>query len=426
MEIFRENPDLSPLSETIIQEALELSIQTKTIKKILLIPPDITRYHSHAGAITRHYYERLKATATVDILPALGTHEPMTKEELDDMYYDIPHDRFIVHRWRDDVVKVGEVPGDYVAQITEGLWREPVTMEINKIILDPSYDLIISIGQVVPHEVIGMANHAKNVFVGCGGKSTINQSHMIGAVYGMERMMGKDHTPVRKVLDYAWKHFLKDVPLIFVLTVTTAPMGKVLTHGLYIGDTRQALEKAVATSQKLNIDYVEEPIKTCVVYLDPKEFKSTWLGNKAVYRTRMAIKDGGELIIIAPGIDKFGEDPQIDALIRTFGYVGRNRVLELFKTQATLRQNMSAAAHLIHGSSDGRFKITYAVKGLSIEEIESVNYAAMDYDEAIKRFPIDQLKPGFQILKDGQKIFYIQNPALGLWADRQRFDGTAK
>jgi len=421
MEIFRQNVDLSPLSNDTIDAALRESIKGKNIQKILLIPPDITRYHSNAGYITNFYYHALKKSATVDILPALGTHDPMTEAEVFDMYHDIPFDRFIVHKWREDVVQIGEVPQSYVSEITDGLWNESVVIELNKLILDPSYDLIISIGQVVPHEVIGMANHSKNIFVGCGGKSTINQSHMIGAVYGMEKMMGKDHTPVRKVLDYAWKHFLKSIPLIFVLTVTSALKNNISTHGLFIGDTRKVLENAISVSQKININFLEIGIKKCVVYLDPKEFRSTWLGNKAIYRTRMAIQDKGELIVLAPGIHKFGEDSKIDQLIRKYGYVGRDKVLKLFKENDDLKQNMGAAAHLIHGSSDERFTITYAVKEISLKEIESVNFKALSYEDALISYPIDQWVPGYNLLPNGEKVYFIQNPALGLWINKEKF-----
>ncbi len=421
MEIFRHLPNDAPLSNQEIKDALIESLKGKTFKKVLLIPPDITRYHSNAGMITNTYYHLLKDQAIVDILPALGTHDPMTKEEVSDMYGDIPFERFIVHRWRTDIVKVGEVPASYVKSITDGLWESSVTMELNKVILDPSYDLIISIGQVVPHEVIGMANHAKNIFVGCGGKSTIHQSHMIGAVYGMERMMGKDHTPVRKVLDYAWEHFIKDLPLIFVLTVTTAPNNHIQTHGLFIGDTRRVLEAAIEVSQRKNINFVKTGIKKCIVYLDPKEFRSTWLGNKAIYRTRMAVADGGDLIVIAPGIMKFGEDETIDHLIRKYGYVGRDQVLQLFKQNEDLQKNMSAAAHLIHSSSEGRFNITYAVKDIEQEAIRKVNFSAMKYEDAIKQYPIGTFSPGYNTLPNGEDIYFIPNPALGLWINEEKF-----
>ena len=267
-----------------------------------------------------------------------------------------------------------------------------------------------------------MANHSKNLFVGVGGSDMIHKSHMVGAVYGMERMMGKDHTPVRKIFDYGMEHFLKDRPILFVLTVCTAPEGESAMHGLFIGEGRNCLTEAVKLAQEKNIDFVEHGIQKCVVYLDPSEFKSTWLGNKAVYRTRMAIADGGELIILAPGVTKFGEDAQVDRLIRKYGYRGRLRTLEAFnKLENTdLRENMGAAAHLIHGSSDGRFSITYAVKDITCEEIESVGFRSASYDELAKKFDPENLHYGCNTV-DGEEIYYIPNPALGLWINREKF-----
>lgn len=415
-----ENPE--GLKTADIKKAIIDYVKDKDLKKVLLLPPDYTRFHSNAGMITNTYYHYFKDHGiTVHILPALGTHEAMSKVECEDMYGDIPFEEFIYHNWREDVVEVGKVPEKYVKEITEGLWEKSVSLETNKRVIDRSYDLILSIGQVVPHEVIGMANQSKNVFVGCGGKTTIHQTHMIGAVFGMERMMGKDHTPVRKVLDYGVEHFLKDYPVHFVLTVTTAPKGDILTHGLYLSRDRSGLNKAIVKAQEMNIDFLDKGINKCIVYLDPKEFKSTWLGNKSVYRTRMAIADGGELIVLAKGINKFGEDKTIDELIRKYGYAGRLKVLEWFKENEDLQQNMSAAAHLIHGSSDDRFKITYAVKNISLEAVENVNFNAANYDDVVKRYNPNKLAYGWNTLPDGEEIFFIPNPALGLWIDKNKF-----
>lgn len=412
------------LSNEDIVNAIKQSLEGRNLKKVLIIPPDFTRFHSNAGFITNTYYHLLDDLGIeVDIIPALGTHVAMTKEECQKMYGDIPYDKFIAHNWREDVIRLGEVPGDYISSITDGLWSNSVDVNINKLVMDESYDLIISVGQVVPHEVVGMANHAKNLFVGVGGKDMINKSHMVGAVYGMERMMGKELTPVRKIFDYGMEHFLNDRPIIFVLTVTTAPQGNIKTWGLFISEKREAFSDAVKLAQEINIDYVDRPFKKCVVYLDPIEFKSTWLGNKSVYRTRMAMADGGELIVLAPGVEKFGEDKIIDKLIRKYGYTGRLHILEEFNAPENqdLRDNMSATAHLIHGSSDDRFKITYAVKKISKEEIQSVGFNPEDYDEVIKKYDPNKLKYGFNEV-DGEEVFYIPNPALGLWIDKNRFE----
>ncbi len=424
MEIFLKAKNDEGLSHEEIKEALLLSLEGKKLENVLIIPPDFTRFHSNAGFISNVYYHALTDIGcNVDILPALGTHVPVTEEEASTMFGDIPYERFIPHNWRKDVVKIGEVPAEYLEEITDGLWHDSVSVEINRLVMDEKYDLIISPGQVVPHEVIGMANHSKNLFVGVGGSDMINSSHMVGAVYGMERMMGRDHTPVRKVFDYALEHFLKDRPVIFALTVCTAPGGQIRTHGLFISEKRSALEKAIELAQEKNIDFVETGIKKCVVYLTPDEFKSTWLGNKSIYRTRMAIADGGELIVLAPGVERFGEDPIVDKLIRKYGYRGRINTLQQFEKSENqdLRDNMGAAAHLIHGSSDGRFSITYAVKNISKEEIESVGFIPADYDEMAMRYDPEKLSYGYNTLPDGEEVYFIPNPALGLWINKEKF-----
>ncbi len=406
------------LSPEEIKEALFKSIEGRTLKKVLIVPPDFTRFHSNAGYITNVYYHALEGIE-VDIMPALGTHAKMTKEECAEMFGDIPYEKFLEHRWRTDVVKVGTVPADYLEEISEGTWTEPIDCEVNQILFG-GYDLILSVGQVVPHEVVGMSNHSKNILVGLGGSKFINASHMVGALYGLERMMGRDNTVTRKLFDYCITHFLAKLPILWVLTVTTAPEGAIRMHGLFIGEGRKPLEAAISLAQRKNLDILDRPIGKCVVYLDPKEFKSTWLGNKAIYRTRMAIADGGELLVLAPGIEKFGEDPMQDAIIRKYGYVGRKRVLELFKTEKDLKENMGTAAHLIHGSSDGRFTITYAVRRMTKEEIEGVNFRYADYDEAKRRYDPEKLSAGWNRMPDGEEIFFIPNPALGLWMEESR------
>lgn len=411
------------ISDSQVLAVLKKSLEGRTIKKILLLPPDMTRLHSYAGKITALYYTMLKDTAQVDIMPALGTHDAMTPEECREFFGpDIPYAAFLPHRWKSDIVKIGEVPAEFVKEVSEGLIDYPIDVEINERLLDPTYDVIISIGQVVPHEVVGMANYSKNICVGCGGKTLINRSHFLGAVYGMEKAMGRDHSPVRKVFDYIENNFFAGLPLMYVLTVTTAEGDQVNLEGLFVGRERSLFERAVALSQQRNLIFLDRAPKKVVVYLDEREFKSTWLGNKAIYRTRMAIADGGELLVLAPGVRKFGEDEGIDVLLRKYGYCGRINVLEAYKANADLQENMSAAAHMIHGSSDGRFTITYAVEKLTREEVEGVHFNYLPLADALARYNPALLTDGFNTMPDGEEIFFISNPAIGLWADRQRFE----
>ncbi|MBR4941875.1 MAG: DUF2088 domain-containing protein [Clostridia bacterium] len=392
-----------------------------TPKNVLLLPPDITRLHSAGGKLASLLYSKLSPFADVFLMPALGTHEPMTKAERMAFFGDIPDDRFLVHDWRNGVCKLGDVPASFVNSVSEGIMNEDIPVEVNRELVSGKYDLVVSMGQVVPHEVVGMANWSKNIFVGIGGSAMINKSHLLGALYGMERMMGRDKTPVRKVFDYAHEHFLTDLPLYFFQTVTTNSENGVDIHGLFVGDKREVFEGAVELAMEKNIIFVDQPFKKVVVYLDPAEFKSTWLGNKAVYRTRMAMDDGGELIILAPEVYHFGEDAENDRVIRKYGYIGRKNILKLFAEEEELQKNQSVAAHLVHGSSDDRFSITYATRKISEEEIHSVGFDWMDYSEAVSKYDPKALRDGFNTLEDGEEIFYISNPALGLWAHRARF-----
>ena len=398
-----------------------LSQYPRRLRKVLLLPPDFTRGHSQAGLIVQILYRMLAPKTQVDIMPALGTHVPLSRDERLEMFGpDIPEKRFLVHNWRTDVVKIGEVPASYVAEVSEGLVDYAVDVEVNSRLLDPGYDAIMSIGQVVPHEVVGMANYTKNVLVGCGGKSMIDKTHFLGAVYGMERLMGRDHSPVRRVFDYAEEHFLCSLPLQYILTVTTAERGRPTIKGLFAGRDRSLFEEAVRLSRKHNFDLLDKPLRKVVVYLDPSHFKSTWLGNKAIYRTRMAIADRGELIVIAPGVKQFGEDQLVDGLIRKYGYSGTPRILEMVRQNEDLRGSLSAAAHLIHGSSEGRFDIVYAPGHLTRTEIEGVGFGYMPLDEAIARFNPDALHDGYNTV-GGEEIFYVSNPSLGLWSIAERF-----
>ncbi len=415
------------LSHNDLQEGLFEAFKKMGVKqKVLAVPPDYTRFQSRAGELTKLAWDYYEDKLT-DILPALGTHTPMTDEQITHMFGNTPRNLFREHDWRNDVVTLGEVPSDFVKTVSEGAVDFPWPAQVNKLLLEGNYDLILSIGQVVPHEVVGMANHNKNILVGTGGVEGINKSHFVGAAYGMEKMMGHADTPVRRIFNYASEHYLKDLPIVYVLTVVGVNKeGKLQTYGLFVGDSLDVFDLAAKLSLQVNFQMLGEPLDKVVVWLDPTEFKSTWLGNKSVYRTRMAIADGGELIVLAPALKEFGEDKEIDRLIRKYGYFGTPRTLKSVDENEELRTNLSAAAHLIHGSSEGRFNITYCPgnkpENLTKEEIESVGFNWGDIDEMMQRYPVGQLKEGYNTMPNGEKIFYISNPALGLWAYKERFE----
>ena len=389
-------------------------------KKILVVPPDITRLHSNAGELTQILYELWDAAngTTFDILPAIGTHAPMTEEQIAEMYSDLPKATYHVHHWRTGLYHFGEVPSEFVQEVSGGKLDYSIPVAVNRRLVEGEYELIISVGQVIPHEVIGIANGFKNILVGAGGVEMINKSHFLGAVDGMERLMGRTDTSVRRVLNYAHANYLKQLSILYVMSVMGAEAsGERVMRGLYVGDDAHTFEIAAALSRSVNMTFLDESLSKVVVYLDPREFKSTWLGNKAIYRTRMAMADDGELIIIAPGLREFGEDAEIDRLIRKYGYRGTPATLNAVSENPELQENLSAAAHLIHGSTEGRFKVTYATEHLTQTEIESVGYQWVSLNEVIAKYNPETLVDGFN---DGG-FFYISEPGQGLWELRSRF-----
>jgi nickel-dependent lactate racemase len=386
------------------------------IKRILIIPPDFTRYHSNAGKLTEILYHYLRDKSEITILPALGTHAPLTNEEIRLMFGEIPENVFLIHDWRNDVVNLGTIPSDYIEDISDQKLNYTIEVEISKH-LQSNFDLIVSIGQVVPHEVAGMANGNKNILVGLGGSDMINKSHFLGACYGMERIIGKTNTPVRTLFDYTFDMFLREIPLIYIHTVIEPyPLGKNAVAGLFGGERDKPFRNAAKLSRKLNIKTLEKPVERFVVYLDPKEYKSTWVGNKAIYRTRMALENDGELIILAPGLDRFGEDQTIDKLIRKYGYRTTQEILTRVEQNKDLRENLSAAAHLIHGSTENRFTVTYCTNSISKTEIEKVNYRYKDLSDVVQVYNPRELKEGYNSLPNGEEIYFIRNTSLGLWS----------
>jgi nickel-dependent lactate racemase len=408
------------LSQETLHSAVDaLQAQFPSARRILILPPDFTRCHSYGGELTQLLYRRFAAAgAEIDVMPALGTHMPMTPEE-QRMFFGtaVPASRILTHRWQSDTVCLGKIPGEVVSRISEGLYREPIDVELNHRLLDGKYDLILSVGQVVPHEVVGMANYSKNLFVGVGGRSMINQSHLLSAVCGMEKALGVRDSPTRQLYDYAQQQFVDGkLPVVFLLTVVTCHEKSTQLNGLYIGTERTAFEKACALSQELNITRVSRRAKKVVAYLDPAELKTTWVGNKGIYRTRMIVEDGGELLLLAPGVRAFGENAEMDAMTRRYGYTGRAHILELVD-QGVFDGRAMSAAHLIQGSSDGRFTITYATRPelLSREEVEGVGYHWMDYEQAAERYRPETAADGWNRTGDGEEFYYVGAPALGLW-----------
>lgn len=421
-----ERPAIEQACDRLLTEAKD-RLGVSSYRRVLLLPPDITRAHAGVGWITEYLYHRLdEAGAEVHVIPTLGQHVPHTPEDNRWMFGTIPEERIHAHDWKNGVTHVGTVPAEFVRMRTGGAvdWEMPI--DLNTMLMTQDWDLIINVGHIVPHEVLGFANHNKNYFIGLGGKRTLGASHLASAVYGIENNLGNLLTPVRACFNYAEEHFLGDLPDVYLQVVMDYREDGTLAHtGVYVGDDLDTYYAAARASMDQNITAFDEPVDKIVAVMQADEFRATWVANKAVYRTRMAMADGGELVIIAPGVERFGEQPEVDALIRKYGYLSKDEVLTRFETEADMQEIPHATAHLVHGSSEGRFTITYAPGALTREDIESVGYQYLDLDEALRRYDPEVLEDGWNTLPDGERIYFISTPSAGLWSTRDRLASRA-
>jgi len=413
---------LQELMERTIEEARRRICPNP--KRVLLLPPDITRAHSGAGRLTEILYNLLAFDSAVHVIPTLGQHVPHTHEQNVRMFGSIPQQRIHAHDWRGGCVKLGEIPADFVQQRTGGAANWPIPIVVNRMLMTGRWDLVIHVGHVVPHEVLGFANHNKNYFIGLGGKETICASHMAAACYGIENNLGTLVTPLRACFNKAEEDYLARLPDVYVQIVMARNEQDELVHtGLHVGDDAETYLAAARQSREQNITVLDKPIPKIVCLMQADEFASTWVANKAIYRTRMAIADGGELVVIAPGLDRFGEQPEVDALIRKHGYAGTPQIMEAWWDDPQLQDLAHAAAHLLHGSSEGRFKVTYAPGHLSRSDIESVHFQYADLRETLAQYPPDRLREGWNDLPSGERVFFIGSPAAGLWSTREKISG---
>jgi nickel-dependent lactate racemase len=378
-------------------------------------------------------YEELALTGCeVAVIPTLGQHRPHTEEENRWMFGKIPHEKIYAHDWRNGCTRVGTIPRVLVAETTGGVADWDIPIDLNTKLMTEPWDLVINVGHVVPHEVLGFANHNKNYFIGLGGKETICASHIAAAVYGIERNLGCLVTPLRACFNWAEQNYLGHLPDVYLQIVmrrTSLQNGgneKLITSGIYVGDDVETYLAAARASREQNITTFDKPVKKVVAVMQADEFRSTWVANKAVYRTRMAIADGGELLVIAPGLERFGEQPEVDALIRKYGYTGTPRILSLYKTERDLQEIAHGTAHLIHGSSEGRFTIRYAPGHLTKKEIEGVAYEYADLGEALWRYAPERMKEGWNTMPDGEEVFYISTPSAGLWSTEAKLHDPAR
>jgi nickel-dependent lactate racemase len=272
-------------------------------RRVLVIIPDHTRTVP-MGPLFRLIYECLAQHAEkLDYLIALGTHPPMSEEMIyqrvaitrDEHRSRFPKVRFFNHMWKDPeaLAEVGCLSADDISEITDGRFEEEVAITINRMVFD--YDLLLIVGPVFPHEVVGFSGGNKYLFPGIAGQRIIDFFHWLGAVITNPVIIGNKWTPVRKVVDRAAA--MVEVPR---LSLSLVVKGEGLA-GVYFGTPEEAWSQAADLSDKLHIEYKNKPFHT-VLSRAPEMYDDIWTAGKCMYKLEPVVADGGTLIIYAPHV----------------------------------------------------------------------------------------------------------------------------
>ncbi len=281
-------------------------------QRVLVIVPDNTR-SGPIGPVFAQLHELMtsgaqaggQTVAQIDVLIALGTHMALSREQMahrldvpvDELETRYPGVRIFNHEWEKEetFVSLGEISADEIEELSNGLLRETVDVRINKLVLE--YDLVLILGPVFPHEVVGFSGGNKYFFPGVSGPEVINFTHWLGAVMTSYEIIGSGYTPVRAVIDRAAS--LIPTPSRCVALVVT---GDDLA-GLYVGTPKEAWEAASQLSAQVHVRYLEHPVKR-VLSIMPPLYDDIWTAAKGMYKLEPVVAEGGEVVIYAPHIDE--------------------------------------------------------------------------------------------------------------------------
>jgi lactate racemase len=369
----------------IIHEALRV-IQPG--ERVLAIIPDRTRDdNTHVLFPIASDFLRKRGVAAFDVLVAQGTHPPMSEAQkllkiggtdFDGHLFD--------HRWDEpeELITLGELSAATVRELTGGLIEQSIPVSINKLLAPGTYATVIVFGATVPHEVAGFAGGAKYFFPGVAGPELTHTTHWLGALAGIENIIGRVETPTRRLIEAATE--LISARIISLNTVVSREAnGELVTYALFAGEIRDAFRRAAEVSRQVHIRYTGRKYKKVIALLDP-HYDELWVGGKASYKLGAIIKEGGELIIYAPHLTKLSETH--GTLIEKYGYAPLESVRDMLGVSPELRENLCIAAHLAHVTYAGRldaegrivprYRITMA-SGLDEETCRRVNLGYLDY-----------------------------------------------
>jgi nickel-dependent lactate racemase len=375
----------SSVLTAIVEQALDV---VQPGERVLAIIPDKTRDDNthHLFPVAADFLAQ-RGVASFDALVAQGTHPPMSEsQKLAKIGRTEFSGQLFDHRWDepDELITIGELSAETVRQLTNGLLQHAIPVSLNKLLAPGIYDTVLVFGATVPHEVAGFAGGAKYFFPGVAGPELTHTTHWLGALAGIENIIGQVDTPTRRLIEAAAD--LIPARIISLNTVVSRNGNdELVTYALFAGNIREAFRRAAEVSRQVHIRYTDRKYKRVVALLDP-HYDELWVGGKASYKLGAIVEEGGELIIYAPHLSKLSETH--GRLSEKYGYAPLESVRDMLGVSQELRENLCIAAHLAHVAYAGRldadgkvvprYRITMAT-GLDEETCRRVNLGYLDH-----------------------------------------------
>jgi nickel-dependent lactate racemase len=343
------------LSENQIREIVRQGIENASVagKRVLAIIPDTTRT-APMPLLFRLLCQSIQPEKTqLNFLIALGTHPQISEEEVlrhvgisrEEKEKKYGHIHLYCHEWNqpEHLTTIGTISSAVIENISQGLLREDIPVSINKRILD--YDLLLVVGPVFPHEVVGFSGGNKYFFPGIAGADVINSTHWLGALITNIKVNGVKETPIRKAIDFA-ASFIPNEKKAFCFVATHDGL-----KGLFFGSPKQAWSEAADLSAKVHVVYSDRTYRK-VIGIAPRMYDDLWVAGKVMYKLESIVEDGGELVIYAPNISEVSYTH--GKMIEQVGY----HVRDYFLKQMYRFQDIPKAvlAHSTHVRGTGTFE----------------------------------------------------------------------
>jgi len=386
-------------------------------RRVLVIVPDATRT-APVGPFFRALHESIAASAAaLDVMVALGTHQPMSQEAIcarleitaAERAGEFRRVQLLNHEWNNPAAlrMLGSIPAEEISALSGGLFAMDVEVKINARLFE--YDRIIIVGPVFPHEVVGFSGGNKYLFPGVAGPEILNFFHWLGAVITNPMIIGNKWTPVRKVVDRAAKMLALD-KLCFCLVVHGHELA-----GAFAGAPEPAWDEASELSRSLHVTYEEHPFDT-ILSCAPPMYDELWTGGKCMYKLEPVLADGGELIIYAPHISEISVTH--GRLIEQIGYHCRDYFLKQWDRFKHFPWGV--IAHSTHvrgigtyenGVEHCRARVTLATR-IPREVCERINMGYRDPDTIRPADYANRESEGILMVpKAGEMLYQLRNPA---------------